>query len=734
MRNLSKRDRLVEKLESHLRYSARHLIKFDSLEETLQYIINSFWVELPCDLVAIILKEKDVLKPKVWKGGSDQFEKGFPIPLNRCSTNILEEGWSIEKTREGIQCDFHKLMTEENISTWFTVPLKEDITSIGFCVVGFQNFVPLIAETERIFVEFGKDIAVSIKLAQNKEIEKKKMEGLTWFNDNLYPGSPIEPLVGKVVEMACMATGAASAYIYLYDQRQNCFSFQPPHKGVVDVPNKIWVGNHYNLSEHFPFFERVGENELTVPLVVNLETIGILHLADKRSGVFKEEDIELLEFFTTHVATLLENARLYEIEIDLKHRLETVIEHQQELVKQTLDGEGFDAISHTLGHLVKHPIILFDRFFRPVSYYKLEMEEGIFQDLINQVQNHREHVKEMKKRKVWLNDLTGENDGIGIWPVVGGGDLLGYLAIRMKKDQVDDVLRLTIEHALNVYAIQFIKQKLVMDTKEQVKDSFINKLFEETIEDEDQLIEYANLFNWNLFAPHRIGILSIQLADQKMNLLDLEAQKTAIWEQVKEFLTLHDPDIIFTRRGDDFILIVPESKAEKGMKAYWQSLYKYICQLNLQGGDVQKIFLGVGGKTEKLRDYYFCYKQAHHARNVVIHHLQDEGFALFEDLGAYTLLNNLKDPLIANLFIETYLEPLLHYKDGKGADLFTTLRVYIYNNGNWKKTMESLFIHRSTLRYRMERIRDILEIDIDHAENRLNLMMAYKLYDLYYSH
>lgn len=233
MKSVHKRHQLVEKLESHLRYTARHLIKFDSLEETLHYIINSFWVELPCDLVAIILKEKNVLKLKVGKGGSQQFEQAFPLSLQKCSTNILEEGWSIEKTRDGIQCDFHQLMVEEEISTWFTVPLKDDGISIGFCVVGFQNFVPLIAETERIFVEFGKDIAASIQLAQNKEIDKKKMEGLKWFNTHLYPGSPIEQLVEKVVEMACVTTGATSANVYLYDDKKNCFFFQPPFKGSL---------------------------------------------------------------------------------------------------------------------------------------------------------------------------------------------------------------------------------------------------------------------------------------------------------------------------------------------------------------------------------------------------------------------------------------------------------------------------------------------------------------------
>ncbi len=63
-------------------------------------------------------------------------------------------------------------------------------------------------------------------------------------------------------------------------------------------------------------------------------------------------------------------------------------------------------------------------------------------------------------------------------------------------------------------------------------------------------------------------------------------------------------------------------------------------------------------------------------------------------------------------------------------DLFQTLRVYLFQNGNLKETADALFIHRSTLQYRIEKIQGLLKVDINDSEERLNLMMAYKLYDL----
>lgn len=735
MPKASKREKWIERIESHLRYTARHLVKFDSLEETLHYIVNSFWLELPCDFVGIIVKENNKLIPKSWKGGSDQFQYAFPISLDRCSPNILEEGWDVGRADQTNRCDFQYLMQRENISTWFTLPLKEDDESIGFCIVGFHNFVPLIYETEQIFVEFGKDIAVAMKMAQNKEIEKKKMRGIKWFNENIFPGSSMEQLVEKIVELAVKGTNAQTAFVYLFNDKQNCFEYQPPCYGSIKQPTIISIIDNRPLEAYFPHFEQIGGNELSIPLIVNLKTIGILHVADKENGSFTDEDFELLEFLARHISALLENARLYQIETNLKNRLQTAIKYQQELVKQTLDGENFSEISSTLSQLFSQTVILFDQFLRPISYHLWEEDTDMLESLISIVLESKEQLKGIEKGGKWLQTSVIQGKDIGVWPVIGGGERLGFLVLHVSQHSIDDVHLLTVENALNVYAIQFIKQKLVMDTKEQVKDSFINKLFEADIIEEKKLLESANLFHLNLFERHRIAVITIEserdLLEQG-NVLDVEAEKTRIWMEVKELLSIYDQRMILTRKDSYIIAIVPEIQEGKEPNAYWGKLCAYLRKATKGKASAKKnIYIGIGGKTEELTDYYLCYKQAIQSHKVVISHFNKEGYAFFEDLGVYTLLNNMKDASLAHLFIQKHLYPLLSYKEGKGADLFQTLRMYLFHNGNWKETMEALFIHRSTLRYRLDRIKDILQINLDDAENRLNLMIAYKLYDLF---
>lgn len=734
MTKTSKREKLIERIEGHLRHTARHLVKFDTLNETLHYIIDSFWMELPCDFVGIIIRERDQLIPKIWKGGSDQFEHFFPISLNRCSPNILEKGWDVEKNDADINCDFHRLMKKENISTWFTIPLKVEDVSMGFCIIGFHNFVPLIAETEQIFVEFGKDLAMAMSFAQNKEVDRKKLKSIKWFNEHFFPGSSIEQLVERIVELAYQGTNANCACVYLYDERTKSFTFQTPSHGTLPMPEIIKIENHDRMDSYFPYYEKINQKELTIPLIVNLKTIGILHVGQKKTGNFTTEDYEILDFLSQHVSALLENARLYKLETDLKNHLQTAIGYQQELVKQTLADESFATITTTLSSLLSQTILLLDRFLRPISYHFVDQDSYILEGILQKIQEQREFIHSISKSGIWIEDAGIGEKQIGVWPVSGSGELLGYLVLPIKKEELEDVQRLTIENALNVYAIQFIKQKLVADTKEQVKESFINQLFEEKIEDLDKIIESANLFHWNLFDSHQIATLSIDLVtkyESTVSLIDLEASKAQIWQKIKDSLVVFDSKLLLTRKKSELIIIVPIVNEVQDRKKYWRSLYQFVDRIVFYPEEQIQIHIGIGGSTTKISDYVLCYNQAILAQNVAKKRMNGEGFAFFDDLGVYTLLHNIKEPSIGTLFIKKHLEPLLQYSEGKGADLFTTLRAYLFHNGNWKNTMDALFIHRSTLRYRLERIKDILDVDLDDAEVRLNLMIAYKLYDLF---
>jgi purine catabolism regulator len=66
----------------------------------------------------------------------------------------------------------------------------------------------------------------------------------------------------------------------------------------------------------------------------------------------------------------------------------------------------------------------------------------------------------------------------------------------------------------------------------------------------------------------------------------------------------------------------------------------------------------------------------------------------------------------------------VEYDHRNHADLIKTLEAFFACHGNLSQTAEMLIVHRNTLLYRMNRIDEIAEIDLDRPETRLALHLA----------
>ncbi|MDG5788855.1 helix-turn-helix domain-containing protein [Evansella sp. AB-P1] len=733
MYKTKKQDKLLEKIDNHLRNTARQLLRFNTLDETLHFLVDAFREQLACDYVSIIFKENRKLVTKIKIGDAPHLEQVFPIEDDKFLPSLFTESFSSDDLISVQRhCSFFEGLEAENFQTWFTVPIRQDQEgSMGLCVIGFRSPIPLLMGAEKLFEEYGKDIATAIDLAKSKEKELNKIKGLEWLKESSFlGGSALEQIVSNIVERAGKGTNSEIANVYLYDDEVNCLLFQEPAYGEIIASKKIDLEDKYDLKEIFPYFDEPGGTEITIPLVVNLKTIGILHVKKSRGGIFTKDNLHLLRFLSSHVSALVENARLYKNEKEHKSRLETFMNHQQDLLKLTIDEEGFSGISTYLSDVVGYSVFLFDRFLRPISHRLSDKEELEAEEILVRVEEDKKNLLQNFTMENWM--LLDDYNEMGLWKIVGGGDVLGYMGLVIPQKSVDMVLRMTLNYVINVYAVQFIKQKLVIDVKEQVKDSFIGQLFEQEIERKEEIIEYANILNWNMFEPHRIGIFSFQVKgskEEKGNLLEIEARKTWIWDYIRENLSKIEPSIIFTRKEDHFIVIVP-MEHEDSRTDYWAYLYRKVSKMLKHQGHEMETHLGVSQIAEKIEDYYISFKQALQALQISCNRFPERGFLTFDELGCYTVLYNLNDQQAAGLFLQKYLTPLLKYQQERNTDLFDTLRIYLNCKGNIKDTSEELFIHRSSLKYRLEKIRDVLEMDIDDSENRFNLMLAYKLYDL----
>jgi sugar diacid utilization regulator len=100
----------------------------------------------------------------------------------------------------------------------------------------------------------------------------------------------------------------------------------------------------------------------------------------------------------------------------------------------------------------------------------------------------------------------------------------------------------------------------------------------------------------------------------------------------------------------------------------------------------------------------------------------------FEDTGAYRLLLPAmsEDPAELERFYSETVEPLVAYDEQYETELVTTVEAYLENDGNVAATAQQLFTHRHTIRYRLERVRELCGHDVTSTEGREKLGLGLK--------
>lgn len=100
----------------------------------------------------------------------------------------------------------------------------------------------------------------------------------------------------------------------------------------------------------------------------------------------------------------------------------------------------------------------------------------------------------------------------------------------------------------------------------------------------------------------------------------------------------------------------------------------------------------------------------------------------FDETGAYRLLLPAmsEDPAELRRFHEETVQPLVEYDQQYETDLVHTLESFLEADGNVAKTAEKLFTHRHTVRYRLDRVRELSGLDVGSTDGRERLSLGLK--------
>jgi len=130
--------------------------------------------------------------------------------------------------------------------------------------------------------------------------------------------------------------------------------------------------------------------------------------------------------------------------------------------------------------------------------------------------------------------------------------------------------------------------------------------------------------------------------------------------------------------------------------------------------------ISVGETAGRMEEFKQLYMQAKTAREVSPILLPGEEIVFYRDLSIIDLLHE-------NRFDFSEISYL--HEQITSFDACTTLEIYL-ESGNPKRAAERQFIHDNTMRYRVTKLEQCLNMDLSKPLNRINLLLKVKLWRL----
>lgn len=299
-------------------------------------------------------------------------------------------------------------------------------------------------------------------------------------------------------------------------------------------------------------------------------------------------------------------------------------------------------------------------------------------------------------------------------PIVTRGIGRGYLSIIGHDSDIDDIDLLVAEHGAAACALEMAKLKAVSETEKRLRGTFLDRLLIGDVS-QQEAVRQGERFEHDMTAVHMAMVMSWR-GDEPPSNRRLETMINSILDQQRASA------LVWQREREKEVVVFHATNNEDPIDHTLKLANAFAKEINRQYPG-SRLAIGLGQPAKDVSIWRSSYRDAVQARDLAIR-LQTDTPLYIGDLGVYQLILSLNDREKLLQFTNHTLGSLTEYDMRQNADLIKTLEAFFTCHGNLSQTAEMLIVHRNTLLYRMNRINEIAEIDLNRPETRLALHLA----------
>ncbi|WP_153720903.1 CdaR family transcriptional regulator [Sporosarcina cascadiensis] len=366
---------------------------------------------------------------------------------------------------------------------------------------------------------------------------------------------------------------------------------------------------------------------------------------------------------------------------------------------------------------IAQPIV--DEIMKVIDYnVNIMNEKGIIvasgdSERTNQVHQGALEAIELKRERIihTVNDakMVGTSAGVNV-PIVIKERIVGVVGITGDPKKIYKFI-----HIIKITVETLLEQQLLIEQlrfKQTALEDWIHKLRDKENNDLARLENEASYLSIDL--AKKCKMIAVQISNFNASVFDYEIlhqNETQIFNTIKQYFPFNS-FVAGLGKGMFVVCIVANREFELG---YYKTCKEFSEKLKTEGFFN---YIGIGGIYEGIFGYRTSLLEAIQSIDILKQSNSKRTIAHISDWGTMNLVAQ-----IPKNYRQTFITSFLNQKPPLTKEIEETLQVFLSNNLNLKKTALEMHIHRNTLIYRLDKIKESWGLDPRKFSDALNLQM-----------
>lgn len=393
-----------------------------------------------------------------------------------------------------------------------------------------------------------------------------------------------------------------------------------------------------------------------------------------------------------------------------------------------LRDEDIPVILDYLKQQIHCEVAVADTFFSKVYFSKDTAEnDDIYRKLDNVFDSSRNTNAEIERYHHYRLYINDEEYGY----IITGKRLGDY------DEFFEDYYKIAIEQAGTIVILKIQKQIATVQIEADYREQFVQDMLFRNIGSKEEIINRAMIYNWNLYSGGIVVIVDVdhfklqylERLDQERNRL-LEDTMRKVLLVSKRIIRRYYQNFIYSKLSDQIVFIVTDGFEDK---VFFVKQLKEILEEVRE--EIKKtvsftVTIGAGNYKKDIGQIHNSFEEAKKAISISRNMKRENVITVYDELGAFKLLSLVSNCEEALEFQEQYIWKLEEYDKRYHTEMLNTLIMLVSCGWNLKETSGKLYIHYNSMKYRYQKICKILDIDFQNQDQKLNLELALKLYQI----